>query len=205
MKKIPVVFILMMANAACFGQNDNRINPLIKASLDKNFSAIQREAAEMDDVERLAVYNRNKMAPWEGALINLFGPLIIGGIANFGAGNFIQGDMLGGGITLGGNLAGIGVFVTGAVKFWTASAAGDRAAEGRDWPAYTGSFILMGIGAGTTVLFNLFGVIKAFTYPAAYNAKLKRALAVEHLALNIAPSLDITGQGVHLTLVSIQF
>jgi hypothetical protein len=205
MKKITAIFILLLAGAACFGQDVNRINTLIKASLDKNFDAIQREAAEMDEVERLSVYNRNKIAPWEGGLINLFGPLVIGGIANFGVGNFIQGDMLGGGITLGGNLVGIGVLITGVVKFYLAPVAYARNGGGRDWPAYKDSLVLMGLGAGTTVLFNLFGTVKAFMYPSAYNNKLKRALEVEHMVLNIEPSIDISGQGVHLALARIQF
>ena len=203
MKKIPVIGMLILASAACFGQDANRINTLIKASLDKNFGAIQQEAAGMDDVERLTLYNRNKMAPWEGGLINLFGPLAIGGIANFGVGNFLQGDMLGGGITLGGNLVGIGVLIAGIVKF-SLVPTHYREAGQRDSPAYTDSFILMGIGAGTTVFFNLFGAVKAFMYPASYNSKLKRALDVEHMVLNIEPSLDITGQGVRLALARIQ-
>ena len=192
MKKALPVVLLFLLHFACFAQSTERINVLIKANLNKNFFAIQEEASGLNDTERLRVYNSNKMDQWTGGLVNLFAPFIIGGIANFGIGNFIQEDYLGGGITLAGNLVGGGLIITGLVRLITTG-------------ILHSSLYMIGAGAGTTVAFNLFGTIKALLYPSTYNNKLKRALDIEHLVLNIEPSLDFNSQGTHLTFVQVRF
>jgi hypothetical protein len=193
MKTGAVLCLLLVLCAPCFAQTTDsvqRVNVLIKASLTKNFDAIQDEAANLTDVERLTIFTKNKMDPWSGGLVNLLGPLIIGGIANFGIGNFIQNDYLGGGITLAGNLTGGIVGIVGIVQLVGGDATG---------------WILLGSGIATTVGFNLFGTIRAFIYPVGYNRKLKNALNVEHMVMNIKPSIDFTANGAELALVRLSF
>jgi len=77
MKKLISIGFLFAVSAACFAQNDQNIDALIKSGLNRNFEAIQREAADLDEAERLAIYNRNEMSK----------SLLFGAIAPFGAGN----------------------------------------------------------------------------------------------------------------------
>jgi hypothetical protein len=46
----------------------------------------------------------------------------------------------------------------------------------------------------------LFGIVRGFCYPAAYNRKLATALSIGKTTLDIEPSANITGRGLELTL-----
>jgi hypothetical protein len=192
MRTILSIGLLFAVSAACFAQDDRKIDTLIRSGLNRNFAAIQQEAADLDEAERLEIYNRNQMTKW----------LWFGAVAPFGIGNFIQKDPLWGGMVLAGEVIGMGAFITGAVMFWGPlmfivplfTTAGQRS-------MIVGSY-LMPIGGITWLLSQTAGIVRAFTHLPAYNNKLRRALQLDTMTMSIEPSVSFTGHGVALTLVS---
>jgi hypothetical protein len=51
----------------------------------------------------------------------------------------------------------------------------------------------------------IFGLVRTFVFPDIYNKKLRNALDVNGLVLNIEPALDMTERGVELSLVRLRF
>jgi hypothetical protein len=192
MRTILSIALLFAVGAACFAQDDREIDMLIKSGLNQNFKTIQQEAAGLDEAERLAIYNRNQMTKW----------LWFGVLAPFGIGNFIQKDPLWGGMVLAGEVVGMGAFMIGAVMFWGPivyifpmfTPEGQRMME-------IGMY-LMPIGGITLILSEIAGITRAFTHLPAYNRKLRRALQLDTMTMSIEPSVNFTGHGVALTLVS---
>jgi len=201
MKNIPIILFFVIC-APCFAQIEQDINTLIKKDLPglkKNFDSIQLEAAGLDETERLAVYNRHKKSEWVGGLINIFAP--------GGAGSFYQDDYVGGGIVLGGELLGLGTFFVGSMMFFIPVIT--------IFPLFTKEGLQM-IETGNDLMIAggvmfaaswLFGVIRAFYYPNIYNKKLKTSLWPEpdFLPVSIIPSVNITGNGVEIMLVSMKW
>ena len=187
--------LLFAMSAACFAQEDMEIDNLIKSGLNRNFESIQQEAADLDEAERLEIYNRNQLSKW----------LWFAAPAPFGIGNFIQRDPLWGGMALAGEVVGYGLFVTGFVMFWGPlitifplfTAEGQRAVN-------IGMY-LMPIGGIIAAVSHMAGVIRAFTHLPAYNKKLRAALQLDTMTMSIEPSVNINEHGVALTLVSAAF
>jgi hypothetical protein len=192
---------------ACFGQNTQEIDNLIKFGLNKNFNLIQEEAANFEYTELLDIYDRHKKNLWlggVGGLVNLFPPLIL--LPNFGIGNFIQKDCLGGTITLAGTVLGggllfLGISNWGVVVPFSVIPSGNTSNNNSNkiWPIVT-------ITGG--VIFyasSIFGIVRAVAYPFIYNKKLKTALNFNQTTVDIEPSLSITENGLNLTLVSMEW
>jgi hypothetical protein len=198
------LFALLLTGGICFAQNVseyNRIDQLLKGGLkNSNLAAIQEGAANLDEVERLRLYNNHKLlddSMWLGVALDFF--------VGWGIGNFVQRDYLGGGITLGGHVAGLACMIVGLVKVYSTL---DNAAYGSStsitdvYYEFLGFYIAGGvISLGSQI----FGLVRAFTFPSSYNNKLKKALQVQGLVMNIEPSINITGQGLELALVNLKF
>ena len=193
--RIISVGLLFAFGAACFAQENTDIDKLIRSGLNKNFEAIQREAADLDAAERLEIYNRNQMSKW----------LWFAAPAPFGIGNFIQRDKLWGGMVLAGEVLGGGLFVTGYFMFFIPlltiipmfTTEGQRAVEI--------GYYLMPIGGIIAAASHLAGVVRAFTYLPAYNKKLRTALQLDTRTMSVEPSVSVGRHGVVLTLVSASF
>jgi len=194
-RKVIYICLLFSVSAACFaqddGQGDMEIDMLIKSGLYRNFEAIKQEAADLDEAERLEIYNRNQLSKW----------LLFAAPAPFGIGNFVQGDKLWGGIVLTGEIIGIGLFTIGNIMLWGPlltiipmfTAQGQRAME-------IGTYLIPA-GMITAAVFYLSGVIRVFTHLPAYNKKLRTALQLDPITMSIEPSINIAGRGAELTLV----
>jgi hypothetical protein len=199
MKKKIMGFVLLLAGGFCFAQTGNgyiKVNHLIKSGLNKNFARIQQEASDLSENERLRLFDANSIDTekmWTGAGIDFF--------IGFGIGNFYQGDYLGGGIALGGEIIGLGLIVTGYFSAMAATLT-DYATEYITFEQ--GLFIYLA-GAIVSMASRTFGLVRAFIFPSAYNNKLRNALNVGGLVLNIEPSLDITERGYELALVRLRF
>jgi hypothetical protein len=203
MKKGAALFALLLAGGVCFAQNIsdyNRVNQLLRKGLgSSNLAAVEEGAVNLDEAERLRLYNNHRIRDdkmWAGAALNFF--------LGFGIGNFYQRDYLGGGVTLGGDIVGAALIITGVVKIAKIYAAGltggyTGISDEYDAVAYysVGSIICAGA--------NLFGLVRTFVFPAGYNNRLRNALQVQGLVMNIEPSIHITGQGVELALVNLKF
>ena len=195
MKTIISIGLLFAFSAACFAQENTDIDKLIRGGLNRNFEAIQKEAAGLDEAERLEIYNRNQMSKW----------LWFAAPAPFGIGNFIQKDKLWGGMVLAGEVIGVGVFGVGCVMFWGSiitiipllTTEGQRAVEI--------GYYLMPTGLIIAAVSHMAGVTRAFTHIPAYNKKLRTALQLDTMTMSIEPSVSIGRRGPALILASASF
>jgi len=201
-KKNILIALIFVICVPSFAQKTQYIDTLITRELrglNKNFATIQQEAASFDETERLEIYNQYKKNVWLGGLINV---LLPGGI-----GSFYQGDYIAGGIIVGGELLGFGMFSVGTMMtfiplimvFPVLTEEGSRVIEN--------GIIITTVGGVITVASYLFGIIRAFYYPHTYNKKLKAALWLESdsLKVSIIPSLNITGNDVVVTVLKLKW
>jgi len=203
-KKIGIVIgLFFIISGACFAENTEglesteSIDALIRAGLNKNYDSIREEAASLNETERLEIYKRNKKNYFTGGLVNLIPNIFFW--HNFGIGNFIQGDKIGGFVTLAGNLAGIGVLIYGFAD----QARIERNLTADDDMVPTSAFFL--IGPMISYVFSSFGTVRSIVYPISYNNKLKKALQIVQVSVNIEPSLYITGKKYELNLVRVRY
>jgi hypothetical protein len=139
------------------------------------------------------LYKKNVL---RGGLLNL--------IPFAGVGSWAQRDYLGGGITVWGQVAGAVTFVVGTFMFIIPiiMIAPILSSEGQQF--MENGMTTMAVGGITTGVFYLFGIVRGFCYPAAYNRKLETALYGGKAKLDVEPSVNITGRGVELAF-SIKF
>lgn len=195
--------MLFMICVPCFAQIKHDIAPLIRRDLiglKENFASIQLEAANLDETERLAVYNRHKKSAWAGGLINIF---TLGGI-----GSYYQGDYVCGGIVLLGELLGTGMICVGSVMWFFPIIMIFPLFNSEGQRMVKDGLALYFAGGVTFAASYLFGIIRAFYYPHAYNKTLKTALwpgRDSSTTVSIIPSLNITRDGVEIMLVSLKF
>jgi hypothetical protein len=201
-----LVVILFFAGVCCFAQTNDSygtVNALLKSGLNKNYGAIQDESVNLNGDERLWLYDDYAMSPykmWMGAALNYF--------FGFGVGNFFQKDYLGGGVTLGGTVVGGTLCVVGYMQLLNAM--NDTSPSSDSYLSIlieaTNKFVLFyALGGSIAVASSVFGMVRIFTFPHSYNRKLSNALNINGLALNIEPSLDISGRGLDLALVRLSF
>ena len=182
-------------------QENQDVDTLIEwnlKGLTKNFNSIRREAANLDETERLEIYNRHKKNVWGRGLMSLI---------PYGIGSLINGDYAFGGIVLGGEVLGGALVGFGAMMplFGIMMV----------FPIFSGDLsrmmefgkTLMVAGGITAGVFYLFGIIRGFYYPHAYNKKLKTALLLESdtSPVSIIPSVDIIGNNTAVTLLSFKW
>jgi hypothetical protein len=132
---------------------------------------------------------------WIGAALDIF--------FGFGIGNFYQKDYLGGGIALGGDLAGLGLFIGGYAVMINGIAT-----EGLLVGFLVGMYTALPLAVcGSVVLTasRIFGLVRTLIFPPGYNNKLKNALNIRSVVMNIEPSLNITGSEYELTLVHFRY
>jgi hypothetical protein len=218
MKKGIMFFALLLAGGFCFAQTNEsyaRVDYLLQSGLNKNYSAIQQEASTLDETQRLRLYNayiKGTEEMWIGRALAF--------VLGFGIGNFYQKDYLGGGIALGGDVVGVGLMISGyAVMLdtlyttvYTVNDSIDGTVDdsvddsvnevaNRIATAYT----LFISGSIVCLASNIFGLVRTFIFPASYNGKLKNALNIHGLAMDIEPSLNISGSEYELTLVRFRY
>ena len=195
MRTIISIGLLFAVGAACFAQNNYEIDRLIRGNLNRNIKAIQEATADLDEVERLEIYNRYQRSKL----------LWIGALAPYGIGNFIQKDPGWGAMVLAGEVIGTGVVFVGAMMFMLPiySFFGMFTKEGQQ-SIMMGPYVML---AGSVIIgvAQLAGVIRVFTHVPAYNKKLRKALQLDTVTVSVEPEVNVTGHGVGLTLASVTF
>jgi hypothetical protein len=211
MKKSILFFALLLAGRFCFAQTDEnyaRVNSLLQSGLNKNFFAIQQEAANLDEIQRLSLYNAHNIQSGKiaaGAALDFF--------LGFGIGNFLQKDYLAGGIALGGDLVASGLMLSGTAMlvvyplFVFGATREDDDTAVYDDGMFKTAVTLMFSGGFVLLASRIFGLIRTFVFPSSYNNKLRTALNISDLTLtmNIEPSLGISDKGYELTLVHFRY
>ena len=132
-------------------------------------------AQEGDSSDRAFLqYEIQKVDPW--------GPFVINLLLGAGIGSFVQGDTTGGLIVLGGEVAGVGLIVAGALAARDAYGGGS-----------SGLIIVGGAALGVA---RILGLIFPFTYANAANEKLRRDLGIS------ATSVSLSEDGLNVTLTA---
>jgi len=201
MKKALIAGMFFGVCTICFAQNTQSIDVLINEGLNKNSYLIQEELASFSVDERLDIYHQYRKNVWLGGLINFIPPLFL--LPNFGIGNFIYKDYLGGIITLTGTVLGSGMLLS-ALNF------GDLfdSSEPNNTSYNNSRQIWMTVLMSGGIIFyasSIFGIVRAITYPISYNNKLKTAINIDQIAIDIMPSLLITENGLNLVLVKMEW
>ena len=194
-KKNILIALIFVICVPCFAQTNDRWMSMIKWDKDDDFVSIQQEAVNLDETERLEIYNRYKKNVWVGGLVNLY-PL--------GFGSMIQRDYIGHKITVIGEMVGLETVGVGFAMFFSPLffRFSPMSIEMMKY-----SVTLYQIGGFTAATFYLFGIIRAFCYPHSYNKKLKAAIWPEPkpATVSIIPSVNIIGGDVAVTVVNIKW
>jgi len=128
----------------------------------------------------------------------------------YGIGSFYQGDYLYGGIVLGGvalgaTFVGVGISIGIAGLFLAIPLALGEDTQITQIEETIKTF--MEVGGIIAGAFYLVGIIRALYYPQAYNKKLKAVLwpDSDSLTLSIIPSVNVAGNDIAVTLVSLKW
>lgn len=163
MKKIAVLLVLLCLIAcSVFADDFTSCLTLIDKKLDAStVASIQQFSANLSDSQKYSLYESKKTSGTVPFVVNL--------LLGCGIGSYIQGDTLGGTISLCADLGGYGLVIGGTVT----AAAG--IASNSESPAVAGSTAIL---AGSVVLVanKIFTCIRPFTYASSYNQRLSEAL-----------------------------
>lgn len=163
MKKIAVLLVLLCLIAcSVFADDFTSCLTLIDKKLDAStVASIQQFSANLSDSQKYSLYESKKTSGTVPFVVNL--------LLGCGIGSYIQGDTLGGTISLCADLGGYGLVIGGTVT----AAAG--IASNSESPAVAGSTAIL---AGSVVLVanKIFTCIRPFTYASSYNQRLSKAL-----------------------------
>jgi hypothetical protein len=116
-----------------------------------------------------------------------------------------QKDYLGGGIALGGYLAGLGLMIGGYAVMLNSVVSAAENPEAPPFDMFEKALPLYISGGIVLSASQIFGLVRTFVFPSSYNNKLKNALDIRGLVMNIEPSMNITDRGYELTLVNFRY
>ncbi len=191
MKKIAVLLVLLCLIAcSVFADDFTSCLALIDTKLDDyTVTSIQRFSANLSDSQKYFLFEDNKTSGT--------GPFVANLLFGFGIGSYVQGDTLGGTISLCADLGGYGLVIGGTV----AAAAG--IASNSESPAVAGSTAIL---AGTAVLVanKIFTCIRPFTYASSYNQRLFKALYAGP-AFAALPTVTESGDAGVVLMATIDF
>jgi hypothetical protein len=166
MKKIFFVVLLAIGTFHVFAEDADlapswvNLSPLVLDGLDRNVEQLRIEAKALSGEQLFTAYQVHKKTPWEGFILNL--------MVGFGAGSFYQGNYIGGGILLAGDLVSISLIAAGI-----AAVAGEESSTGKK-----GDGVPMLI-AGSVIfsISRVAGTLLPFFYAKYYNNKLLNILS----------------------------
>lgn len=170
---------LMVAFSLCaiplFAEgNTYEINNLIQGGLDKNYNLIQSKSKNLTEEQRYMIINQNK----KDAIL----PFAINFFVGCGVGSFVQKDITGGMIGLGGNLLGMGLYVAGYFMSVENVMNGESI-------SFSPVFY---VGIGVLVASRIFDLVRPFVYVSSYNDKLKEAISsYETTNVSFQPFMNI--------------
>ncbi len=170
------------------------ITTLLDEGLKKNKVEIMNESMFLTDFDRYSLYESHKNSA--------IGPFFLNLCLGFGIGSFVQGDNLGGGITLALDIVGSGFVTYGIIQMVpflfslplspflvqdeTSNESFSNLAENSSFGS-----IMLAVGGGVIAISRIVQVILPWTYASNFNKNLEEALGVEAVGFNIAPAINI--------------
>ena len=191
MKKIAVLLVLLCLIAcSVFADDFTSCLALIDNKLDAStVASIQQFSANLSDSQKYFLFEDNKTSGT--------GPFVANLLFGFGIGSYVQGDTLGGTISLCADLGGYGLVIGGTVAVVA------RMICNSESPAVTGTTAIL---AGTAVLVanKIFTCIRPFTYASSYNQRLSKALYASP-AFAALPTVSESGDAGVVLMATINF
>lgn len=163
MKKIAVLLVLLCLIAcSVFADDFTSCVTLIDKKLDAStVASIQQFSANLSDSQKYSLYESKKTSGTVPFVVNL--------LLGCGIGSYIQGDTLGGTISLCADLGGYGLIIGGMISATTGIVQNSASsAAGGSTAVLAGSIVL--------VANKIFTCIRPFTYASSYNKRLSSAL-----------------------------
>jgi hypothetical protein len=168
MRRTVIVVCLLVVGTTAFAVDDSaqselQINLLIDDGLYRNFDTISSYADGLSDEQRYMLFTNNEDEPMV--------PFIVNVVAGLGIGSFIQGDVTGGIIGAGLDVAGIGLTVYGSMAIYMALLMDPTNL------AYSPTAITMSVvGYSVLLTSRVYQLIRPFSYSRRYNDDLRDAL-----------------------------
>ena len=196
---LAVAIATMVGGSALFAQetasssSDNyfTVKALIEDDLFDNKALILTKSDSLSKAEKVTLYDDSKKNPWLAFGLNL-------GVG-FGIGSFVNGDKKGGTTQLVGQILG-GVFVTagygvtfaGSYMYSRANYNGEDDTTGKILMA-TGYGVVVG-GAILISAYQIYGIVRAFTFTNSYNDTLKQSLGLTSTDISLLPVIDVVNK-----------
>ena len=190
MKKLLVLPLFFLAAGIIFSQENSKedsyqiVYLLLKDGLNKNFFQIQKEAENLDTVQRLQLYNT-----YEGELTT---PLVLNILIGFGIGSAVQKDVVGTIAGAAGDATAAILLAAGFVKFFQSII--DENFEFKPDDTAVALFTASGILYGASKIFQ---IVKPITFKSSYDNKLKEALNSHSVSL--VPVFDANSAGIRVS------
>lgn len=166
MKKVAVFMVLLcLIGCSLFADDYTNCLSLINKKLDDSTVAtIQQYSVNLTDAQKLSIYESKKS--------NAFLPFALNLLLGCGIGSYVQGDTLGGTISLCADIGGYALAVGGYLK-----SASDAASGKKDADSAAGAAVGYLVAGYSVIVANkIFTCIRPFTYAGSYNSKLSNAL-----------------------------
>lgn len=181
MKKKVIVLLALLCLFACslFADDFTSCLNLIDKKLNASTVAeVQKYSANLSESQKYSIYESKKSSGTIPFVVNFF--------LGCGIGSYIQGDVLGGTISLCGDVGGYALIVGGYV-----SAAASAVSNSSSGLAGGSAAVIAG---GAILLANrIFTCIRPFTYASSYNKRLSTALYAS-TSFAMVPSINEKGQ-----------
>ena len=168
MRRALLAAVLMLFALNAFAQSSSvemRVNMLIDDGLYRNMDEITAEALGLNQDQRYMLYSAHEEDPMI--------PFVLSLLVGMGVGSYVQGDLTGGLISTGLDLAGIAAVYVGYMMLAT-TILDDPYDSMYDMPVVEMSLILGGVAV---ISFSrVFQLVRPFTYAERYNHDLRIAL-----------------------------
>lgn len=200
---LAVAIATMVGGSALFAQetasssSDNyfTVKALIEDDLFDNKALILTKSDSLSKAEKVNLYDDSKKNPWLAFGLNL--------AVGFGIGSFVNGDKKGGTTQLVGQILG-GAFVGLGYGLQFASVMLARGAfSGGNYSEsdYMVAEILYATGVGVIVggailisAYQIYGIVRAFTFTNSYNDTLKQSLGITSTDISLLPVVDVVNK-----------
>ncbi len=194
MKKIAVLMVLLcLLGCSLFADDFSSCTALIDKKLNAStVLQIQQFSAGLTDAQKLTLYESKKQSATLPFVLNL--------LLGCGIGSYVQGDTLGGTISLCADLGGYGLAVGGYLK-----SAYDVANGGDTTAAATAAASYMIAGYSIVLANKIFTCIRPFFYASGYNQRLSNALYGGVSSVAMLPSFSESGQPEVVLVAKVSF
>ena len=199
MKKCFVVVLMLFVTMSVFADGGNeyyQVNSILESGLKGKEAMVADLASNLSPVERTMLYESNKKSTLLPFGLNL--------LLGAGVGSYVQGDTVGGTVSLCGELGSGAIMLAGYFMVFS-DAMNATASNTTMTEVNPTASALMVAGSIGLLAFRIYDLIRPFTYAKSYNKNLAAALNSGAPSVAVLPIVQQDGN-VGMTMVaSIQF